>query len=745
MRSERIAGIIERRRPLADSVDKVHGNLNQTLEPLKQFCSQCRTILQNEEIPEVAQIYEDSARLAGDSESLRGDLERLHNRFSRNTLNIAVIGRARQGKSRLLQTITGLSTEEIPDGNLQFCTGVRSDIVNDPQTESAYARVHFLSGYRFIQENVAPYFSELQRCLPAIVCPSTVDEFRNIALPATGSLKTRPEEATQMDLHLQHLKDLQEHLPQYKDLLDRLPLTIRKEEIREYVAQDNREGERVFFKHMAVDKVEIFCRFPNSDVGKLRLIDLPGLGDTRIGDVERVVRALSDQVDLVFFLSKPSNTGAGWQDNEVHLYSQARKALGEKLPIERWAFWVFNHDKHANNALQCKTLESTMGNAHIRVSGTVVVDCTDSAEVSEKLIDKALEYLSHYIEENDREYAANVQNRLTDVMRSLRDDVLDRAQAFLGREINDDKESTKFDRLFRKLYNELTSEIQSFVGKGSELRENRKQACEGLERQIESIIEKEEKELDQEPWKITIKEIEKRARGQGGYGGAYEAFLNELRAELSRKLQFDLDDTLEAIVREMKDKLCLVLGKAGRLGKCFGVSDHRLLEKMAALIDEGRAEECPTLREGIVLVRDWTMSFRSFIQHRIRSLLNDLDPLSEESEQWESSPSNADQCLDSLKALYGHTLYNLRGNTVFEEIYSEPNKAAFAVAEDFKDITIRAHGAEDEWRTFYRALNRADVWPEEYDRSHRRSEMFTKLREPVENLKKLCNPANFTF
>ena len=61
---------------------------------------------------------------------------------------------------------------------------------------------------------------------------------------------------------------------------------ISREEIREYVAQDNTKGERVYFKHMAVDCVEIFCRFPNSDVGKLRLIDLPGLGDTRKRDAE---------------------------------------------------------------------------------------------------------------------------------------------------------------------------------------------------------------------------------------------------------------------------------------------------------------------------------------------------------------------------------------------------------------------------------------------------------------------------
>ena len=120
--------------------------------------------------------------------------------------------------------------------------------------------------------------------------------------------------------------------------------------------QDNTKGERVYFKHMAAEKVEIYCRFPNSDMGRLRLIDLPGLGDTRKGDTEQLIRALSDQADLALFLSKPSNAGAAWQDNEVSLYSQARRALGDKLPIERWSFWVFNHDSRtgADNKKQCE-------------------------------------------------------------------------------------------------------------------------------------------------------------------------------------------------------------------------------------------------------------------------------------------------------------------------------------------------------------------------------------------------------
>ena len=45
------------------------------------------------------------------------ECERLEKRFNRDTINISVVGRARQGKSRLLQSISGLRDEVIPASN----------------------------------------------------------------------------------------------------------------------------------------------------------------------------------------------------------------------------------------------------------------------------------------------------------------------------------------------------------------------------------------------------------------------------------------------------------------------------------------------------------------------------------------------------------------------------------------------------------------------------------------------------
>ncbi|MBQ7193101.1 MAG: hypothetical protein IJR98_01860, partial [Synergistaceae bacterium] len=279
-RTEKINSIITRRKPLSENIQNIRNNIAKVTSGFDRMLPVCQAVLNDESLASefvgMSDVLDSCSRPVSELRKLGGELALLQNRFSRDTLNIAVIGRARQGKSRLLQTITGLGPEEIPDGNHEYCTGVRSDIINTPNVNGAYATVNFLTERQFIDERIAPYFRDLQQYKADLFAPSSVYDFQTLQLPEPGTFKASPEAATQMNLHLQHLKNLQAHLPKYQEYLGKPPQRISRSQIREYVAQDNTKGERVYFKHMAVDSVEIFCKFPNSDVGKLRLIDLPG-------------------------------------------------------------------------------------------------------------------------------------------------------------------------------------------------------------------------------------------------------------------------------------------------------------------------------------------------------------------------------------------------------------------------------------------------------------------------------------
>ena len=534
-----------------------------------------------------------------------------------------------------------------------------------------------------------------------------------------------------------NVKDLQEHLPQYSDYLGRQQIKISRDEIREYVAQDNLKGERVFFKHMAVDNVEIFCKFPNADVGKLRLIDLPGLGDTRKGDDEQLVRALSDQVDLVFFITKPSNTGTGWEEKEINLYGLARRALGEKLPIESWSFWVFNHDAvNGDNLNQCEMLRDSMAAHQIKVSDTVIANATSDTEITSKLIDKALDFLASHIERNDSEYAKRLQSEVDNTVLQIRENISRLGELTRdGRESDDDADM--FDTLFAKVWRELKINIQDYVD-SSELREAKGTPCLPLKERVEKIFNEAE---SGKSFSFNEQTIREKYKEYGDTLSVYPECLHILRTELSKRMQEDMDDILNDVMRNMKDKFGYILGHTGRLAGKFAADDHKILGKLIDYIKENNyTDRVPTILHGLELLDGYKLNYRSFAQPRIREALNCLDPL-DEANKSEGVPRNEAEVLDLLQDLYEQAVYEMRKKFDGPNgIYPEPNNAAFAAAEEFKDIMIRSGSDEEllkiEWKRLYRPM-RGDIWPEEFGSSQRKRDASAAIRGYVQEIQKL--------
>ena len=742
--------------------------LSSAMNNFEKFHLLCREIFSEKdmanEFGNIAKISEDFDKITSEITKRRDELKHLERRLNRNTLNIAVIGRARQGKSRLLQTITGLSTTEIPDGDKFFCTGVRSDIINE-DTDITYAIVNFLSESKFMNEKVAPYFEALREYKPEIfsITPTSLQEFKNIQLPTVSSFEEYSDTQPTMKLHLQNLTELQSHATQYEELLNGRPIRIKKEEIRKYVAQDDENGKRIYFNHFAIDNVEIYCKFPKQDAGNLRLIDLPGLGDMRFGDVSRLINALKDQVDLVLFLSMPSNTGQSWGNNENDLYTKARSALGEKLPIERWAFWVFNRNSRpgADNEKQCRALQETIAQSQINVADTVIVDCTDEKAVSENLINRALKHLSENIEQNDKEYAENLQNMLNATVKDMRN-FAEKIRMSLKEEGDLDRDYDTFEVLFSGLWEDIRKAMNNLVGPDSELRKNREKPSEELQNQIEKVLDEEGAQLP-----LTENDIQNDSVTGGGILRTYENALDYLRTRLSGKLQESLDEILNNVLQAMKSKFCKMLATTGRLklqdgdGR-FKFDDYRLLGEMIDFIEaSGYSQDMPKLLTGLKLLDSWTMSYRSFIQHRIRKALNGLDPDDEECKS-QGRPNDASQAFKMLEGAYKETAYRVK--QALKDVYTEPNEAAFAVAEEFKDIMIRSNemlstseGDKVEqqrqrfkydltlqWKRFYRPI-RGDIWPEELGSSQKRLDINAKIRVSLDTLLPLLANEKFEF
>lgn len=352
------------------------------------------------------------------------------------------MGRARQGKSRLLQSLTGLTAAEIPDGDRQHCTGVRSTVYHNPHVES-YGEVWFHSDRSFLNEVISPYYEQLHLG----VKPTTIEAFANKPLPPLP--KELPGYAEPGAMY-EHLAKYHAHISKYRHLLrEASPRRILRDEIREYVAQDTSDGQRIFFNYLAVRQVKIVCDFPNADVGQIALVDMPGLGDTGVGDADRLMKTLGQDVDAVLFVRMPKSSGDYWADVDVRLYDTAHAALVE-LPIALWSFMVLNqtdsNSKNGDNFNNCQDLAGDIANKHIQVKECITANCAHPQEAN-KVLDRVLDYLTTSITNLDREYAASCQERLLQLQNKVNIE-LEKFRQVLGKFTQTDNWFPLFEQLF---------------------------------------------------------------------------------------------------------------------------------------------------------------------------------------------------------------------------------------------------------------------------------------------------------
>lgn len=715
-RTARIASLIEQRQPLAHKIEVVERNLKSLASTLHHLEEHRNQLLWRIDDPNVSgRLQEiDCSTLQRSIETQLLALSQLRVRFSRDTLNIGVIGRARQGKSRLLQSLTGLTSAEIPDGDRQHCTGVRSTIHHNANVET-YGEVWFHSERSFLDEVIAPYYEKLRLGSK----PITLEAFARNPLPQVPAGIPGYAEPGAM---YQHLKRYHDNLDKYRHLLvSSSPRRITKEEIREYVAQDTSDGQRVFFNYLAVQEVKITCKFPNEEVGQIALVDMPGLGDTGIGDEERLVKTLGQEVDAVLFVRMPKSSGDYWADVDVRLYDIAHDALVD-LPINLWSFLILNrtdvNSKNGDNWNNCKDLAESISEKHINVVEYVIANCANTQEAN-GVLDWILNYMAHNIVALDRKYASSCQERLVRLQSTVSTE-LDKAHQALNQAARRDNWFTSFVQLFAQLWNDLTSGLEGLL---KELREQHDAQDMNFKQQVDAALQacRDDTGIPSE------EQIEARRAGVGGVPNAYYQYLNEVRSHLSQHFLL-LDEGLKRGIDRVKAQVAEVLVNQGRLGGLTEVRDAEFLKVIAELLPDELIPGQPSkLKLGFQILATFDLSYRGLIQHRIRLHLDDLTP-DETSLQLSPSPS-AQEVLNCLNALHSEAVY--RCGTALDDLLAEPSQAAFAIVEEFLDRILRAEGVKTEWRIFLEEV-RSEVWPAEFNLLDERTQTRQKWLELVE-------------
>jgi hypothetical protein len=767
---EKIEQVLARRKPYGAwlaSAEKYLGDLQARLE---ESAGQKREMTGDAALwPHLERAdFDGLARRAAEQ---RRFLDELGRRFRRETLNVAVVGMVNQGKSFLLRTLSGLPPTVIPDRGSKHSqhdplTGARSTIIHESGAKIT-GRVFFYTEAELL-EILNSYRAGLLAvggpgAGPALASPYTgVADF--VQRPAPGASQAANMPARYNAL-VEQLQKYRQTLAASGQLVGRGPLNgLAEDQIVNYVTQNvgRRDGGGTHL-YLLVKEVQIACEFPYDRVGKIALIDLPGLGEATLGGPERLWRTLRLDADVALFVWRPMKGNLVEGNDFISLYDTCYQAMKDTLPLHEWSFLVLNHDRTVNGHLEfCEgTLKKIREKESLfKFFSVKICDCSSPGEVREEILRPVLAHLAQHVGELDRRVAASCADGINALTRDAAAMLRQVSDSFGGS--GDDWDEREFGRLFNERWDELRLGLNNLV---LELKGRADEPDETFTRRVGSALNE-------------CAEVHRSLKPQEGQAEIDRetsfdlVFINRMiraRAEISSRLRA-LDSALDQPLAAVKERVASVFGTRGGFGELDGQSGLELLR-------DRLKPHSPSLRQALDNLIDFRMSARGLIGYKVRTKLQALEP--RRSPQ-ESLPANhggpgvaaavaemvpevsagvpgltvsvrpervirvvastlagvADRgdgggadIHRNVGALISHTLDEI-GKALGED-YSRPNQVAYAIVADFVDSVVHAEGAEDEWRNVYRSL-RESVWLSDYEQQRRQQVLREGLRASMQ-------------
>ena len=612
-------------------------------------------------------------------------------RFQRDEISIAVVGGARQGKSQLLQTISGLDNTIIPAFTAGDCTGATSVIQNVPGSNPT-AKLDFYSRQE-IMETVQKYLDIIYGKNGFVL-----NRFEDIGMLSVSQLESAIQDGSPEKVKFDHLRKYIEHFDDWAQLVDRETMVISDPgKIQQYVAQHNGKTEGTperedYFKYLAVKRAVISCEFRNPEAGRIVLRDTIGLGDTAIGISDKMLETIRLDSDAAIVIRRPEVGVGKLDESDYSLYKQLNGAF-ESRDMEKWLFWLVNcttaDSPFGNNEERCKAYQKKLLDKAWNIADCSIVNVADSQAVNDEYLPEVLRMLIRNIDTVDASILSELDSQAEKAFaefQTIRDDI----QRVLLQSIDIQNKTDFLEDKWDEFYG------FGFMGKIKDSRNkwrlSRKKPCEALQKKVNEIMEN---ARDLVPSQETL---QKKA-GAGGSNAetAYTWGRNTLRTEFTKQF-LDIDESvLREEVMKFKTEIVEILtsDEGGRLGRLMPVDD--IDEWLLRFSDQYfKKEKYDEFRTAFQMLAGWQLTVRGFlmpkIRHSIDSHLNPEDtgttiPKGADA-AWVYRKLDADirSVKEELEPVFG--VYDDGEDADGEDtnkLFSDPNKAFYATIAEFYD------------------------------------------------------------
>lgn len=719
VQEQRINVVIAKRHALAKKFDtklKLLGSLKTVIDTMDQRRDDVLNATKNDKIKyKLGGIDLDGIRntLYIEEQKIRS----YYAIFSKKTVNIGVIGLARQGKSQLLRSLSGLDETIVPTGPYGHCTGAKSVFINDGSAEP-HSEIYFYNESEFLNEIIAPYYNNL---FEAVASPDTLQEFGDKPLPLLPAHKqksvTDKVKYSQLELYKNKLESYK------KWLVTPSPLVIPVDQVREFVAQDDVHGERQLVNAMAVKEARINCRFPQETMTDVALIDMPGLGDTGLVTEKWLTKSLIDDIDVILFVKKPSGLGEVWKPQELALYDTIKNAQPE-IAMELRSLLVMNrvHSSSPNedNVKNCERLTKEVVD-QMKFGEVLVTDCANPDEVNEVLFQTILSHITKNVDQINQALVTNVNSAFKRIYDQIKTE-LAKADDIVGVNESSAFNFNNFNRLFRDTIRRVYSSLE-------QLNNDLKRQRDVSDQSFEKYVTESKRSAYTNSGIPDLEKIEETRNVFGGYKSACEYYLNHIRTHLTQHFEH-LEEGMAESVESIKAQLAssLISIEKGNLSNISLGSGSEFLKDMSILL----GEQYPVLDPAFKILLNFNLSYQSFFYYRLRKHLDYLTPDMGMAEL--SAKPSAQEIYDLLTAMHKIALERIESEVSYWSV--EINHAIFATVEQFVDKVLRSENAMDEWQSFY-IDNRSKIWPESFPEIYIDSSLRWQWTDVIERLRAL--------